>query len=279
MQMILLYIYAPISKSPTTLELYNFQNDLDELCKWCYTNKLSINSTKTKLMILGTNNNKITIPCDIKIDSVRLELVNNYKYLGLLFNSQLTFQEQTHKTLGMVASKINALHYLKRYVNWKILLTIYKTTILPIMEYSNFTYPLIAKNLILKKQRLQNRALKIVFSHEPDLSIEDMHINSKLTSLSQRADKQILLMMYKRSLSPNLYKQLPSDGITRSNLKIRFDNPKPNIEQYKYFPQYYGTKLWDKLDGTVQRSDSYALFKSRLPRTPNFTQYPVVFSR
>lgn len=195
--------------------------------------------------------------------------------MGLTLNSQLTFKEQVNKTIGVVASKINALFYLKRYVNWKILLQIYKTTILPIMEYSNIIYPLISKSLNAKKQRLQNRALKIIFSNQTNLNLEILHTNAKLTSLSQRADTQILSMMYKRSTQPNIFPQLSSEGVTRSNQKVRFNNPKPNIERYKFFPQYYGSKLWDNLDHSVQKSESLSVFKNRISKLPDFARYPV----
>lgn len=229
-------------------------------------------------MTLGTNrriNNLIALPTNIHIDQTPIEHVSNYKYLGIILNNQLTFKEQINMTVGIVAPKVNALFYLKRYVNYKTLLQIYKTTILPLMEYSNIAYPLISKSLNIKKQRLQNRALKIIYSHQTNISLEEMHTNAKLTSLSQRADKQILSMMFKRSLLPDTYKQLSSEGITRLNQKIRFDNPKPNLERFKYFPQYYGSNLWNALDHSTQKSESFALFKSRIPRTPDFTQYPV----
>lgn len=62
-----------------------------------------------------------------------------------------------------------------------------------------------SKNLIKKKRRLQNRALKLIYSHERDFTIEDLHIKANLTSISQQADKQILCMMYKISHNETAY--------------------------------------------------------------------------
>lgn len=80
------------------------------------------------------------------IDSVHLEVVSESKYLCFSLSSQLTFKEQVNKSIGTLASKVNALFYSKINVNRKTLLQIYNTTIILIMEYSNVIYPLISKS-------------------------------------------------------------------------------------------------------------------------------------
>lgn len=147
-------IYAPVSKFPTITELNKYQSDINELSLWYYNNKPSINSNKTKIMILGINrnNNPTALPLDICIDHTIIEIVVSYNYLGLTINSRLTLKDHTMKIIGIAASKVNFLHYLKQYVNYSTLLRIYKTTILPILEYANVTYPLVLKNLAFTKQ-------------------------------------------------------------------------------------------------------------------------------
>lgn len=81
--------------------------------------------------------------------------------------------------------------------------------------------------------------------------------------------------MYKRSLDPDEYTQIDNSGITRANEKIRFYLPKPSIERFKYFPHYYGAKLWDQLHVNVQKSVTYLSFKNQLPKEPLFELYPV----
>lgn len=126
-----------------------------------------------------------------------------------------------------------------------LLLQIYKTSILPLLEHANFTSSLILKNLAAKKQRLQNRTLRIIFAHEPSLTREELHVKANLTSIKQRADKQILCIMYEKSLKPTQYPQIESEGITRSSDKIKFKLPLPKNERFRHYPHYHGAKLWD----------------------------------
>lgn len=156
----------------------------------------------------------------------------------------------------------------------------YKTTIISVIDYANILHPLITTTQCRKLQSLQNRALRIIFSAESNMSKEEMHILAKLTSIRQRADKQIMCLMFKRSLQLDIYPQIESDlqgsiRQTRGSEKLRFYVPRPTIEKYKRFPHYYGTQLWDTLSTDVQHSESYLRFKNRMITAPYFERYPV----
>lgn len=215
------------------------------------------------------------LPANITISGNSLELTDTYKYLGVTLNSQLTFKEHINSCIGLTASKLNTLVFLKKYVNCDTLLKVYKTNILPILEYANVLHPLISKQLLNKKQRIQNRALRIIFKQQQTLSKTELHIKAKLAPLHQRADKQILCNYYKRSLKLNKYHQSANTGITRLNQKIRFDLPMPTVERYKHFTAYYGMKLWDRLSKETQLADSYLSFKNRIGNEPDFDRYPI----
>lgn len=212
-------------------------------------------------MILGTNKRtkNVTLPKCLTINDNIIELTEKNKYLGVTLNSQLTFKDHINSCIGLTASKTNTLIFLRKYLNSEILVKIYKTNKLPILDYAN-----------VKKQRSQNRALRINFRNHPHISKEELHLKANLATLQQRADKQILCNYFKRSCNPLKYPQLSNTGITRQNQKIRFDIPMPVIERFKHFTIYYGAKLWDTLPKETQFADSYLSFKSRISARPDF---------
>ena len=63
------------------------QEDLDKYYNWCYTNRLTINSKKTKFMCFSGkahwNNCKLTINND------SIHEVEQYKYLGVILDKAL----------------------------------------------------------------------------------------------------------------------------------------------------------------------------------------------
>lgn len=229
------------------------------------------------MMVLGTNRatRNLRLPQSLKIDDTPLEIVPKYKYLGLQLNSTLTLTDNVTQTIGTVSSKLNTLTHIKKYVHNSTLLTVYKSAILPIIEYGNITNSLINKTQYKKIQRLQNRALNIIYNNDHSLSLEDKHIKAKLPTVAQRADRQLLCLMYRRSWQPDIYPQISSAINTRGNSKIHFNIPRPTIERFKNFPLYKGAQLWDALPASTQKAVTYDMFKACLSRTIDFERYPI----
>lgn len=55
----------------------------------------------------------------------------------MTLNRQLTFSDHVRTIIGTVSLKINTLAYVRKYVGPHTALTIYRSTILPVMEYAN----------------------------------------------------------------------------------------------------------------------------------------------
>lgn len=187
---------------------------------------------------------------------------SSYKYLGITLNPSLTLTDHVSNIIRTVYGKINTLSYLRRTFGQPISLQIYKTTILPLMEYSNAIFTLLNKRDRNKLQRLQNRALKIIYSSR--ITPEEAHVKAKLSTLESRANNQLKSLMYCRSRNPNDYPILSNTGPTRANNKIRFEVPRPRTERFKMYPFYQGTLLWDTLSPSTQRSETSLTFKNRI---------------
>lgn len=217
----------------------------------------------------------MNLTVNLKINQTRLETVSKYKYLGLILNPQLTLTDNINKTIGTVSTKLNTLVNLRKYVYSHTLLTLYKTAILPLMEYGNIVNSLIPLNQRRKLQRIQNRDLKIIYTNLPTTTTEDLHIRAKIAPIAQRSDRQLLCLMYRRAQLPDKYPQIQTNVTTRANERIRFATPRPKTEKYKKYPMYRGSQLWDTLSPETQKLTSYELFKYSIPKTPNFQEYPV----
>ena len=88
---------------------------LEMLYKWCNTNQLTINLTKTKLMLFGTRNMmKQSSKLDISL-SDKLQYVKHY-YLGIKLEDTLTFELRAAETMRMVSHKIYLLSRIRKYI-------------------------------------------------------------------------------------------------------------------------------------------------------------------
>ena len=110
----------------------NLQKYLDDFVQYCNNWKLKINYEKTKIVIFGTRKlDKHAFYMDGNI----IEIVNNYKYLGVLLSNNGSFLN-ARKSIHYKANK--AMHLLYMRINnldlpIDLQLKLFDSTILPIM--------------------------------------------------------------------------------------------------------------------------------------------------
>ena len=77
--------------------------DLKNLSQWLKANKLSLNFTKTELIIFHSSSKKIDHNFKFKLDGKRLTSTSTVKYLGVLLDDHLLWSKQ----INHVTTKIN----------------------------------------------------------------------------------------------------------------------------------------------------------------------------
>ena len=122
----------------------NMDNNVDEhvinneLCKiseWLGAIKLSkLNISKTKLMVFHTLNRSVTYPV-FQIDRKQIERVAQYKFLGLILQSNMTWSKHINHVSLKIPKTIGILYRLKATYPSTALQTLYNTLILPFFNY------------------------------------------------------------------------------------------------------------------------------------------------
>lgn len=147
--------------------------------------------------------------------------------------------------------------------------------ILSLFDYANLTLTLVSTKLRQKMQRLQNRALHIIYFREQNLTIQELHRMANLATLEIRSKFQLLCLMYRRSYERKKYPMVSPARTTRTNEKLKFNIPRPTNEKFKLFPLYRGSLLWDQLSPDVQKCESYLAYKMRVKQfLENKGNYP-----
>ena len=62
--------------------------ELEKLNKWLYANKLTLNLTKSNVILFNVRNVHTNSIFDIKINTTKIEKVNNYKFLGVFIDTE-----------------------------------------------------------------------------------------------------------------------------------------------------------------------------------------------
>ena len=115
--------------------------DLSTFKNWCDKNKLTLNVGKTKYVTFGlkSQTKKITNHV-ISIDNLKLERVCTYKYLGVTLDMNFNFNKHLQNCLRIASHKAYLLSKVHSYITTEAALRIYKTMILPVIEYGDILY-------------------------------------------------------------------------------------------------------------------------------------------
>ena len=235
---------------------------LKEINLWCIENKLTLNTKKTEYVIFGTktNKNKAGI-ITLKLGEAILEEVESYKYLGTVLDATLNINAQIARLNQILAPKIHSFSKMRYCMSEKTANYIYKATILPIIDYNDIIYTYMTKQQEAKLQRIQNRALRIVYRGR-SLSVDEMHTKAGIAKLALRREIHLLTLMYKRSFQEEFLDQTPR--ITRQGRSKTLKVPNPKTNKLKNAPIYNGSTLWNNLPARIREATSILAFKNLL---------------
>ena len=93
--------------NPEALEK-ELQEDLTSVSNWLNNNELTINIKKSKVMTFNTRTKK-TGNINLQINRQNLDIVDSYKYLGLIIDDKLSFQKHFYNVAGRASHKLRKL--------------------------------------------------------------------------------------------------------------------------------------------------------------------------
>ena len=250
---------------------YNFcdsvtkmQNDITALANWCGTNGVSVNTKKTKIMLFGSPGAVKTLPAFvINYDNAPLQMVTSYKYLGVTLDSQLNYNLHVSKIISSVSCKLKHIQRMRSFLTVKAAVLVYKSMLLPVLEYGDIL--LSATSVINRKklQTLQNKSLRCALNKGIEYSSAELHEEAEILRLCYRRELHLLNFMYDWSCDPCcLVTNSVSSMVTRSQSKKLLKIKKPRTGKFKKSLAYYGPKKWNALPVELHLADRKATFKT-----------------
>lgn len=192
------------SHEKTTLQS-RIQTSLDNLQTQYRYLGLDISPSKSEF-VLFTKKTKVPT-FTLNIASTPLTKKGAFKYLGVVFDGKSTWSEHVKHISGRCKKRINFLRTVAG-VRWgshpSTLVTIYKTTIRPILEYGSFTFMMLAKSHKIRLERLQWRALRICLGLMTSTHTSTLEVQAGILPLDLRWKESALRMLTKSFAGPSL---------------------------------------------------------------------------
>ena len=162
----------------------SIQAYLDSLSNWCNKWKIKLNPSKTQVGLFTNSNTAKEIT--LNLGRGPLTVSNEIKFLGLTFDSKLTWRHHIDNVRHRMWLRINAIKAISGRnlgMQSKTLIHLYKMWIRPIALYGAPAYYSAAKTHINKIQVIQNSALRVALRRTRRTHIEDLHQEGSLTLL------------------------------------------------------------------------------------------------
>ena len=267
-QQLLYYNYSDVNIVTNALN-----NDLKNLSDWLSTNKLSLNTEKTKYMIIGSHQRLRSIETEpaIYLGANKIKRVKSTKSLGLMLDETLSWNEQINALSNKVNKSLNVIKRLREFVDLETLLIAYKTLVQPYFEYCSQVWGGLGSTLSAKLQRLQNRAVRIITKCGYDVRSHTLLQNLNLKNLETRRNQRLVTLMFKvrNAMAPssisNLFQRV-DDVHNRQTRQMHFNYlpPKPNTNFKTKSISYRGAVAWNSLPCDLKKPQSIESFKNKL---------------
>lgn len=224
--------------------------------EWCLKWQMSINLKQTVSMTITRKKHPLNFR--YHVGNCFLDAVSSYKYLGVVFTSDLRWNEHTTYIANKAMKKLG---YLRRKLGnstKEVKLLAYKTYIRPVLEYATLVWDPYTRTNIDKLERVQRRAVRFIFnSYSWRVSLSSLLQAAILEKLEMRRHCDRLKLFYliyhdKLGIDKANYLTMTDRRqrihITRKKLDF---SCRTDVFKHSFFPQTVAS--WNSLpQGTVE---------------------------
>ena len=117
----------------TIMSKYKIQKHLDKIIKWCNIWRIKLNPLKTKVLHFSRKKHPWLV-CNIKMDTVKLKAEESVKFLRIIFDHKLTFEEHIRDEINNtrhITSNFYSFRRKKYRIPNKTIINLYKIFIKP----------------------------------------------------------------------------------------------------------------------------------------------------
>ena len=176
--------------------------DTRSLCKWLKANKISLNASKTELIIFRDPRKKCTHEIKVKIDGKKLTPSRSVKYLGIFIDCHFNWKVHQTELSSKLSRAIGMLSKIRHFVNHETLRMVYYGIFSSILMYGSQIWG--QHNSVVKKlQVLQNKALRVINFQPCRVSATPFFKSCKILKLTDNVSLQKKLFAHD-SLNNNL---------------------------------------------------------------------------
>ena len=228
----------------------DLQQSLYDVSGWCCRNRMALNPTKTKCMLMATRqkHQKKQLPLNLKFETTPIEQVSKHRLLGVTVDDQLKWQAHINNMCKTVSRNIFLLSKLSQIVSQKSKLAFFFAHIMSHMNYVSNAWDGCAGVHMKQLYSLHKRAVKFLMPI-PNLDYKQKCCALKLLPLDKQLllNKCVLMQKVVHGKAPQYLKDLmiPSERLhVHGNKQLL---PRTRIDIFKTSFSFSGSLAWNSL--------------------------------
>lgn len=265
-----------ISTSGINLETITaaLNNDIDNVQNWCKNNKMALNLSKTKGMIISStykSHSLNTASVSLYCGNENIVITSSERLLGVTVDSTLSWDAHISAILKKCNSYLFLLSRIKPYLSISSRKLFYNAYILPHFDYCCIVWGNCRTSLEESIVRFQKRAARLILDiHDINTPSEFLFETLQWMTFPERVIYQKAILMFKiiNNLAPSyLLNSLTFTSDIHSK-ELRSSNtnqiymPKPMKESFRKSLLYSGSNIWNLLPLNIRNANSINQFKA-----------------
>ncbi len=153
-------LFCTIDPSNPVIAFDKVNRDLTKLSDWAEQWRVTFNAVKTVYMIISNRKN-VNYP-QLFLHGQVLTRVTTHKHLGMTFSDDMKWGAHIDVILKKAFNRLNGIRRLKQVITRTVKETLYKSLVLPLVEYGSVLFDNCSAALKLRLERLHRNAAVIV---------------------------------------------------------------------------------------------------------------------
>jgi hypothetical protein len=236
---------------------------LSKLYQYLNSNNLHVNPEKTTGLVFSSRGHNSNEPM-ILMNDFELPLSSETKYLGLIFDDNLTWSQHINALCLKLSSQLFLLNKFAKYNNLFLTKLIYSSLIESRLTYGILLWGSASATELKRVFRLQKRAIRIMTGVNRRTSCRQLFISLNLLTLASHYIYQTIIF-YKFKYS--VFKIGADIHSYNTRHKYNHRQTSHRLDLAASLPQNIGPKLYNKLPGYIKENNSSSnSFKNKLKK-------------
>ena len=164
---------VPVSR--LTEGLAQIAYDVNVISEYAAVNGLSLNLSKSKILILGSNTYvkriKLSDLPSVSVGGISLPYVTEERSLGVVLQNNLSWRKHVSLISPKVHGTLHALKFHKNALSIEVKIKLDTARILPHLDYCCLVYHGLSEELNIRLQRLVNYSIRFIYDLRGDVHI------------------------------------------------------------------------------------------------------------